>query len=254
MDCENRRPPICSNSILTRACKINSPYVITIPHFNLGVVMNITIEQLKAVLQYNPETGEILRAPHWKPVSLTAKGNNYQCVEVAGRRYSARRLVWALMTDEWPPDDPHSVRIRDERLGLRWSNLYLNGTERVCQRCSMSLPIDEFHVRSKTKTGKQLYASYCKTCAYQTKEKDYAHKTKCKKYGLTPEQYAQMLEQQEGSCAICGEAPTGKRLAIDHCHTTGEVRGLLCSTCNTGLGSFKDSTDLLHSAVKYLRR
>jgi len=216
--------------------------------------MNITIEQLRTALRYNPETGEIFRAPHWKPVSLTAKGSNYQCVEVAGRRHSAPRLIWALVTGEWPPEGPYTVRMRDPAFGLRWNNLYLNGTERVCRRCSMSLPIDEFYIRGKTKTGKQLYASYCKPCTVDNRPSDYAHRSTCKKYGLTPDQYSQMLEQQGGGCAICGVTPNGKRLAVDHCHTTGKVRGLLCSPCNTGLGVFKDNTDLLHNAVKYLEK
>lgn len=214
--------------------------------------MKLTIEQLRAALQYNPETGEILRAPHWKPVALTAKGNGYACAEVGGQRYSARRLIWALVTGKWPPEGQYGVRLRDEALGLRWSNLYLNTGERKCQRCSLILPVVEFHVRGKTKTGKQLYASYCKSCSYTEQEKDWAHETKCKKYGLTITQYEAMLADQSGGCAICGTKPDGKRLAIDHCHTTGKVRGLLCAPCNWGLGYFRDNTNLLHKAVKYL--
>jgi hypothetical protein len=74
-----------------------------------------------------------------------------------------------------------------------------------------------------------------------------------RKYGITAEDYSYMLEQQQGGCAICfQENPTGNRLAVDHNHDTGEVRGLLCSRCNTGLGQFGDNVDNLEAAIDYL--
>ena len=45
-----------------------------------------------------------------------------------------------------------------------------------------------------------------------------------------------------------------RRLCVDHCHTTGNVRGLLCDTCNTALGKFRDNIDLLNEAIKYLKK
>lgn len=74
-----------------------------------------------------------------------------------------------------------------------------------------------------------------------------------KRYGVTIEQYDEMLAQQNGLCAICNKTcGTGRNLAVDHDHATGEVRGLLCAECNTGLGKFKDSLDLLTGAMSYL--
>lgn len=67
-----------------------------------------------------------------------------------------------------------------------------------------------------------------------------------------------MMEEQDGKCAICGtdKAYSGggdnRRLAIDHCHTSGKVRGLLCGNCNRMLGLAKDSTETLKNAIKYL--
>lgn len=70
----------------------------------------------------------------------------------------------------------------------------------------------------------------------------------CRKYGLTHEEYDSLMEQKE--CGICEkEGP----LVIDHCHSTGRVRGLLCNDCNLGLGRFKDSPELLISAAEYLK-
>ena len=81
-----------------------------------------------------------------------------------------------------------------------------------------------------------------------------------KKYGITLEQYEQMLADQGGVCAICGnpEPVWDKKvnrlraLSVDHCHTTGKVRGLLCTGCNQGLGNFKENPDRLAKAISYL--
>lgn len=84
-----------------------------------------------------------------------------------------------------------------------------------------------------------------------------------KKYGLTPEDYDKLLETQGGVCAVCGEKetlvqsyrgkPYGlKRLAVDHNHQSGLVRGLLCSRCNLVLGRVEDNPSILHKMVAYL--
>jgi len=75
-------------------------------------------------------------------------------------------------------------------------------------------------------------------------------------YGITIEQYDAMLEAQGGKCAICGtqNCRTGKRLAVDHDHITGEVRGVLCYRCNTALGKFRDDPQILAKAIDYLHR
>ena len=76
------------------------------------------------------------------------------------------------------------------------------------------------------------------------------------KYGITEEDYAHILNEQDGACAICKtKSPTGKwkRFAVDHCHITGDVRGLLCNECNRGMGLLKDDPDLLDKAAYYLR-
>lgn len=62
-------------------------------------------------------------------------------------------------------------------------------------------------------------------------------------YGITVDEYDEMLADQGGVCAICGEAPTTKRLAVDHDHETGELRGLLCVPCNAALGVLEDNLD-----------
>lgn len=77
-----------------------------------------------------------------------------------------------------------------------------------------------------------------------------------KNYGLTSEQYVQMLDDQKGVCAICANPPPeGKKLHVDHNHTTGEVRRLLCSRCNGALGWFeKYENDINNYLNKYGRQ
>lgn len=72
-------------------------------------------------------------------------------------------------------------------------------------------------------------------------------------YGLTPEEYDAMLVAVDGKCTICRKAPKVKALAVDHCHTTGKVRGILCDKCNMGIGYFDDNLDLLQKAIEYLK-
>lgn len=74
-----------------------------------------------------------------------------------------------------------------------------------------------------------------------------------KKHGLTPEYYGLLLRAQKGVCAICGEPPKKRRLAIDHCHKTGRIRGLLCGRCNTGIGNLRENPRVLRAAIAYLQ-
>lgn len=80
-----------------------------------------------------------------------------------------------------------------------------------------------------------------------------SRRAKLRGYGLDEEGYALILDRQEGVCAICREAcATGRKLAVDHDHASGQVRGLLCSKCNKGLGLFGDSIEGVNKALAYL--
>lgn len=82
-----------------------------------------------------------------------------------------------------------------------------------------------------------------------------AYKSRLKhEFGLTWEERQEMLEKQGFRCAICGksEADNKQRLAVDHNHVTGKIRGLLCKACNMALGGFRDDAEILYKAIKYL--
>lgn len=73
------------------------------------------------------------------------------------------------------------------------------------------------------------------------------------KHNLSRAGYNKLYKAQCGLCAICGERCSSfKELAVDHCHTTGKVRGLLCMQCNTALGQLKDDVNRLQRAITYL--
>lgn len=74
-----------------------------------------------------------------------------------------------------------------------------------------------------------------------------------RKYGITEERYNEMVVAQNNVCAICGK-PSERRLDVDHNHTTGQVRELLCGRCNKGLGLFNDDPELLGKVILYLTK
>ena len=88
----------------------------------------------------------------------------------------------------------------------------------------------------------------CRECGRE-RERDFRKKL----YGITLEQYAGMVEAQEGGCAICGVRDSDDvALGVDHDHKTKAIRGVLCSGCNAGLGHFRDNVERLERAIAYL--
>lgn len=73
-------------------------------------------------------------------------------------------------------------------------------------------------------------------------------------YGMSKEQYQELVALQDGRCAICGGPPGERALAVDHDHATGQIRSLLCTRCNIGIGGFRDDPTLLREALAYLER
>lgn len=79
-----------------------------------------------------------------------------------------------------------------------------------------------------------------------------AHARKAR-YGISQEQYDEMVMRQRGLCAICGHADPKRALSVDHNHATGRVRALLCNACNRGIGLLEDNADRLEAAAAYLK-
>ena len=145
---------------------------------------------------------------------------------------------------------------------------------KTCCRCKARKDISKFNKRSSSSDG---HASFCKQCAQEAAKAHYHSdehidtiraKSRIYKqenpekvrnirykslYGITLEQVDKMKKDQKGLCATCGRKPD-TTLCVDHDHTTGKVRGLLCNQCNRALGLLRDDIDILRQSVKYLRK
>ena len=126
---------------------------------------------------------------------------------------------------------------------------------KACSKCQTTKALQEFFNNKTRPDGKH---HYCKPChsQYQTNNPETTRRyVLIREYGITLEQYQQMLIDQKESCRICGvhQETQTKRLFVDHCHETGKVRGLLCYACNTLLGLAKDRLEVLEKAVEYLK-
>lgn len=127
-----------------------------------------------------------------------------------------------------------------------------------CSRCSELKEIQEFHLDSQKKDGR--YSS-CKKChnvsssLYGEQNKKLIRAKNLKRqYGISTEEYVALLIRQEYRCAICKQHQDEfvKPFAVDHNHSTGKIRGLLCGGCNPGLGFFKEDKGRLLAAIQYL--
>lgn len=145
---------------------------------------------------------------------------------------------------------------------------------RDCTRCGATKTYADFSLsRQATATSNAVYRSHCKECQAEQARAWYANNPERANdnrrrhqlrslYGLTVEQYNALLREQAGVCAVCGKGEpnahgrTGKqfRLSVDHCHETGEVRGLLCQSCNRAIGLLGDDPTLMRKAISYLLR
>ena len=115
---------------------------------------------------------------------------------------------------------------------------------KTCRICGEGKKLSDFWLRKDT----NKHRNECKSC--------HADKQMQKNYGISLSIYNHIFNQQKGVCAICHlpqKSTRNERLAIDHCHETGRVRGLLCDGCNRGIGLLKDDYRILESAVSYLR-
>lgn len=87
----------------------------------------------------------------------------------------------------------------------------------------------------------------------QTKRARDEHRKLARTFGVPGPDLQAMLEAQQGRCAICGDPPKRRRLALDHDHQTGQVRAFLCHACNNAIGLFRDDVSRLRKAIAYLR-
>lgn len=129
---------------------------------------------------------------------------------------------------------------------------------KTCNHCQVPKATKNFTTNTKKPDGLSPTCNLCHKPyfdAYRLRNKR-AIKSRylMKTYGIDMDHYDQLLAAQEGVCAICGaeEDDMGRALAVDHNHSTGEVRGLLCTACNQAVGRFGDSAERFRRAAEYL--
>jgi hypothetical protein len=131
---------------------------------------------------------------------------------------------------------------------------------KTCTLCNTAKDLTAFVKSNRNKSG---LASRCKDCIRGLSRNYRKDKpVECaasarnsmlkREYGLTSTEYERMLDQQGGGCRVCGQTDHDRRLAVDHDHRTGAIRGLLCKRCNLVLGKVDDDTTLLKALSDYL--
>lgn len=122
-------------------------------------------------------------------------------------------------------------------------------TARLCKACYDKKRLTDPSIKAKRKQN---------TADKISKDPDFYRRQNIKKYGITLDQYNEVVVNQYGQCDICEDVPYGEGkggiLYIDHCHSTGFLRGLLCQKCNTAIGALREDIEIMESAIAYLAK
>lgn len=135
--------------------------------------------------------------------------------------------------------------------------------KKFCKACNQEKDLDtDFYKFFDKWAGKTYFSSRCRPChgKYKKSNPNTQKNRKSEKlklrYGITYEQWEQMRQAENYSCMACGitEKELGCTLDVDHCHTTGKARGLLCNACNTSLGRMYENADSLRALANYIEK
>lgn len=135
---------------------------------------------------------------------------------------------------------------------------------KVCNKCKADKVLTDFYLARNGKYGRKSICAECekaRTAEWRVKAGQ-VHRDKARarhvqaKYGMSSDEHKSMLSSQNHKCKICGTDEVYSlhgKLYVDHCHISGNVRGLLCNRCNSGLGMFQDSATVVLKALQYLQ-
>lgn len=136
--------------------------------------------------------------------------------------------------------------------------------ERTCRTCGITKPLEQFVAHARSACG---YTRQCRSCANAAdrarhsalsaeQRQQRARRLKDDRlrrdHGIDLEEYERRVAEQGGVCGICTKPPRRHFLVVDHCHTTGAIRGLLCNPCNLGLGLLLDDPQRIRRVAAYL--
>ena len=126
-----------------------------------------------------------------------------------------------------------------------------SGIDWYCRDCRKR--VSREHRRNHVEAARARYADWYSN--NKQHKSTYSKKHNLSRYGISTDDYQLVCKKQKNKCAICKREPNkNKALGVDHCHKTGVIRGLLCDSCNLSLGGFKDSVEILKSAIAYLEK
>jgi len=218
---------------------------------------------LEEALKIAPKP-KVMPKANRKGARIIVQGKEYKYIKDAANEYNmppqivANRIKLGLTAEqalELEPFPEWFVPGKGQKKALESAKLAIARKEqeeltgkRVCSTCNKHLPLSDYHGSKEAGT----ISSRCRHCISAAFLKY--------RYKLSIEEFECLRQNQEGKCAICrnkleihsDSSVRTKKVAVDHCHETGKVRGLLCSNCNTGLGMFKDDYKLLQAASEYL--
>lgn len=253
----------------------------------------LTQERVKELFNYDPDTGRLTwRSKHGCRTSGQFAGCHFKAnntgfrVSLNHKSYAVHHIAWLWMTGE--PVDEYLLHKNGDPLDNTFANLVKrpfpeHGTVARsnqpyschCDACKQA----KRDYAKRPATGwdhgtRRKYQSGCRceicrethNLRYRNyrarKGFDYVKDSNLRStFGISLSDYLSIKDAQGGKCAICGEHETTKhqrgiinQLAVDHDHTTGKVRGLLCQQCNRSLGLLKDNVEVLRQAISYLER
>jgi hypothetical protein len=208
-------------------------------------MIDFTRDEMAEWLTYDAETGKLFwkKKPNNRTVVGSEAGtikhpnpkseNRYRYITMHGVSTPSARVVWLMHNGEWP-SAPIKYKNEDS-LDTRIANLEMA----------------RFPTRKAMEGGRVVY---------KMSKEAMRHYGLKRYYGLTGEQYGEMLAAQKGLCAICNQPETAminglpKVMHVDHDHVTGQIRSLLCGSCNGALGLFKDDPARLRAAADYIEK
>jgi hypothetical protein len=181
------------------------------------------------------------------------------------------KVIQDFSEDKSRPDgrEYYCKDCRKEHQRMKYAKEILNKGAKRCIGCRVTKELSEYPKDNRTRDGAGLFCIQCCNGEESVKAQEEEAQKVQKKftisrrsihklrsvYGITEQEYLQLFEEQKGVCAICGrpEKESRFRLSVDHSHTTGKIRALLCNACNTGLGHFEENIEYLQRAIKYLQ-
>lgn len=174
-------------------------------------------------------------------MNVKSKDSSKRYYEKNKAKVIARSEKWRIENKEKINEIRRKYNNKPERKA-KMREYYLKNKDKICARTKNHHQKPEQKAKSKLRSPLKILKRWEK------------------KYGITLEKYNKMLEKQNYVCAICYKPETAydsrlkitRKLAVDHCHKTGKIRGLLCNRCNLSIGKFEDNIEIIKSVILYL--